>query len=68
MNPLDNRLLLRLRDVEAHVGLRRSTIYLLISRNEFPAPIKIGAASCWSRKELDAWVETRLSERGVAAA
>ena len=34
--------LMRLREVLNHTGLGRSTIYAMIARGDFPAPVKIG--------------------------
>jgi predicted DNA-binding transcriptional regulator AlpA len=36
---------LRLREVEARVGLRRSSLYRRIAAKEFPAPVLLGEAS-----------------------
>ena len=48
---------LRLPDVIKQVGLKRSTIYKKIQRQEFPAPIKIGErSSVWPESEIKAWI------------
>jgi prophage regulatory protein len=52
--------LLRRREVEAATRLSRSTIYLLMSRGQFPRPIRIGErAVAWRADAIAAWIETR---------
>jgi prophage regulatory protein len=51
----------RLPDVIARTGLSRSTIYELISKNEFPSQIRLGPRTVgWVDKELDDWIEIRI--------
>lgn len=45
------------------VALRRSFLYELISRGEFPQPAKIGKRSVWSSEEIDAWLQARFAAR-----
>lgn len=56
--------LIRLPEVEVLSGLKRSQIYDDIGEGLFPAPTKIGTASRWSRREVQAWIRDRLNERG----
>lgn len=60
---------LRLRDVMTRSGLSRSQIYALVTRNLFPAPIKLGGtrASGWVEQELDAWISERILQRDRSA-
>lgn len=62
--------LLRLPKVEAATGYKRSTIYRLIQRGEFPAPISLsanGRASAWVEDEINDWIQKRIEEsRGGA--
>ena len=52
--------ILRRKDVEAVVGLSRSTIYHLISEGLFPAPIKLGKrAGGWRVSDLEIWLSNR---------
>ncbi len=52
--------ILRINEVAKHVGLHRSTVYRLIDRKEFPAPIRLGPnAVGWLREEIEEWVVTR---------
>jgi prophage regulatory protein len=58
--------LLRRWDVETRVGLKRSAIYELIKRGEFPAPIKLSSgaharASAWIEREVDDWIAARIA-------
>lgn len=50
----------RRRDVEIATGLSRSSIYLLMSRGEFPRPVKItGKAVAWPESVISAWLAAR---------
>lgn len=52
--------ILRRREVEARVGLARSTIYEMVFRGDFPAPIKLGARAVgWVEAEVAQWLEGR---------
>jgi prophage regulatory protein len=54
--------ILRRKDVEATVGLSRSTIYHLISQGLFPAPIKLGKRAVgWKVSDIETWVNDRTS-------
>jgi prophage regulatory protein len=60
---------IRLPDVEAKVGLKRSTIYALAKQGQFPAPIKLGArASAWLESSVDDWLRERVAASGLKAA
>ena len=49
--------LLRINDVLALVGLRRSSIYGLIRQRKFPPPTKLTAtASAWRLSEVRRWL------------
>lgn len=52
---------LRLPDVEKYIGLRKTAIYDLISRNEFPKPISLGArARGWLLSDLNSWKQVQI--------
>lgn len=56
--------LLRLVNVEAATGYKRSTLYRLIQRGEFPAPISLssnGRASAWVEDEVNSWIQKRIT-------
>ena len=51
--------LLRLPEVIHQTGLGRSTIYRLVSKKEFPDPIRLvtPAISVWKSNEVQEWIE-----------
>ena len=52
----------RLPDVMSMTGLSRSSIYLRVSTNEFPKPIKIGRRAVgWPEDSIIAW-QARMME------
>lgn len=52
-----NNKILRIRQVIEVTGLSRSSIYLKISRNEFPAQIKLGVrAAGWVETDIQLWI------------
>lgn len=59
---MTNRVL-RLLQVRTRVGLSRSAIYLAISREEFPRPIRLGARAVgWLESEIESWVQERVEQ------
>lgn len=68
--------LIRMKEVEAIVGLARPTIYKLMKQPEsgFPLPVKLsdstarGAPVAWVLGEVQEWVRARIAARGRAAA
>lgn len=55
---------MRMKDVVKKIGLCRATIYAMISRGEFPRPIRIGErATGWRESELEAWLASRTAAR-----
>jgi len=53
----DDRLL-RLPDVEAMVGLKRSAIYARIAAGQFPAACALGGGAVrWRASEVQAWIK-----------
>jgi prophage regulatory protein len=54
--------ILRLPQVMARIGLSRSSIYLGISRNEFPRQVRLGARAVgWLQADIDEWVHERVT-------
>lgn len=54
--------LLRCKSVLERTGLKRSSLYNLISKGEFPKPIKITAkAAAWPSNDVENWVLERIS-------
>lgn len=53
--------IIRRHDVEDLTGLSRSTIYLKISRGEFPKPIALGARAVgWVAAEIEDWLVNQV--------
>jgi prophage regulatory protein len=59
--------ILRLPSVKQTTGLSRSTIYLRISKNEFPAPISLGGRAVgWLETDINSWLSEKVAaSRGV---
>jgi prophage regulatory protein len=58
------RRILRLPEVEAVTGKRRSQIYEEILDGRFPAPVPLGERSVgWIEEEVAAWQNARIAER-----
>lgn len=54
--------ILRLPTVQLQTGLSRSSIYLAISRNEFPKQIALGARAVgWDSNSVQRWVQARIA-------
>lgn len=55
-----SRKILKLPQVIEATGLSKSTIYVLISRGEFPAQIKLSErASGWKESDINEWIDSR---------
>jgi prophage regulatory protein len=52
-------------EVEKRVGLKRSAIYELMARGEFPKPVRAGAGVRWVESEIAAWIAARIAERNM---
>jgi prophage regulatory protein len=53
--------LLRLPQVEALVGLRKSAIYSSLKAKTFPAPVVLSArAVAWPESQIQAWIAERI--------
>lgn len=53
--------LIRLPEVLNRTGLCKAWIYRLISRNEFPAQVKLGArAVAFLESDIDTWIEEKI--------
>ena len=56
--------ILRRRQVEARVGLRRSTIYQGVADGTFPRTVRLGARSVgWLAHEVERWLADRVAAR-----
>ncbi len=51
---------LRLAEVEALIGLARSTIYQMISDGEFPSSYRLSQRAVgWKQRDIARWIESR---------
>ena len=57
--------LLCLEQVRKRTGLGKTATYELIARGLHPSPIKLGRASRWVDREVDAWLERLVIQRGL---
>jgi prophage regulatory protein len=58
--------ILRRRQVEARVGLSRSTIYEKMSRGEFPSSVSLGLRAVgWVESEVQNWIDRRIQMRSA---
>lgn len=55
--PGDELKLLRLPQVLELVPVSHMTLYRMIGREEFPAPVKLGRSSAWRYAEIKEWVD-----------
>jgi len=52
---------IRLPEVMARTGLKRSSIYKFVNQGTFPAQIPLGERAVgWDESEVSAWIETRI--------
>ena len=55
--------ILRRKQVEARVGLKRSSIYVKVKAGEFPAPVRLGVRAVgWVESSVDEWLRARIAE------
>lgn len=58
--------LLRLPDVEALAGIKKSTIYQLMREGKFPSCVRISRRlSVWPESAVLTWVNQRIREGGA---
>jgi prophage regulatory protein len=60
--------LLSIKSVMLKIEFGPTKIYDMIAKGEFPAPIKIGAASRWSAADVNNWVEDQKRARCASGA
>lgn len=55
--------ILRLTDVKEKTGLSRSSIYLAISKGQFPRPINLTMRAVgWLETDVHNWINRRIAE------
>jgi prophage regulatory protein len=59
--------LLRVQQVEAATGFRRSWIYEMVRRGQFPPPVKLGRSSAWIEAEVEAYIDAQIRANREAA-
>lgn len=60
-SPQTGERLLRLPDVEARTGLKKSAVYAGMKAGTFPACVKLGPrAAAWPLSEIEAWIAQRI--------
>lgn len=52
---------LRLPQVAEKVGLRRTAIYDLMKKGDFPQAVKIGSMTVWLESEVDGWLPAKAT-------
>ena len=58
--------ILRLPAVEERVGVKRSSIYDWISKNQFPSGFVLGKrARGWLESDIEKWIEARTKDRNA---
>jgi len=61
--------ILRLPQVQARVGLSRSSIYLRVAQGTFPRPVSIGQRAVgWISVEIDKFIADQIEKSRKAAA
>jgi len=56
--------ILRCKEIENKISLKKSTIYAMIQNGLFPGPIKLNQKSVgWIESEVDEWLNQRAMER-----
>ena len=62
-------ILLKQLEVAAQTTLKRSHMYALIQKGEFPKPIKLSErSSAWVESEVNEWIESKIQQRDEEAA
>lgn len=60
--------LIRLPQLEAMTGRKRSSIYSDMAAGRLPRPIKIGPRSvAWLRADVETWLAERVAQRDLIA-
>jgi prophage regulatory protein len=58
-----SHIILRLPQVIKKTGLSRSSIYLRVSKGEFPKPVYLGdRAVGWLQNEIDEWIVEKIEQ------
>lgn len=63
--------LIRLPEALERTGVSRTRLYVMIAKNEFPQPVKLGPnarAIAFPEAEVEAWIADRIAAREQTAA
>jgi len=62
--------ILRRKQLEARLGLSRSTIYAKVAAGELPPPIRLGTGRAvgWVEREIDQWLSAQVERSRAHAA
>jgi prophage regulatory protein len=56
--------LLRIADVSAKTTIAKSTLWLMMSENRFPKPVKLsGSINVWRESDIDAWIDEKFGDK-----
>lgn len=61
--PADTKRFLRIKQVLERVPVSRNTIYRMMNKGEFPKNVEIGSVSFWIEREVDEWMDSKVSAR-----
>ena len=63
-NKMPDKKFIRLPEVMALTGCKRTFIYQKIQDGDFPKQVKIGVSGCaWVLDEIESWMDARIAER-----
>lgn len=58
--------LIKIKAVMEMTGLCRSSVYQLITENEFPKQVMLGVRSvAWVEKEIEDWIISKVNDRNM---
>jgi prophage regulatory protein len=65
MSNITNTLLNR-QSVQTRTTLSRSSLYAMIAKGEFPAPIKLtGRRVAWPETTVNSWIQSRIESTSI---
>lgn len=57
--------ILRVHDVMAVTGLRRTSLYEMVRQNRFPCPVQLGARAIgWREADVATWIDGLAQAKG----
>ena len=64
---MSKKVIIRRREVSQRTGLPKSSLYSLMNRGEFPAPVRLGPRAVgWYEDAVDQWIDSRQPCDGAA--